>query len=90
MSDAVKWILVAVAVYFGLKWLQNGVQGNASFQAQASPSGWGSGMLYAPGSAWQQAYGMYPVQPVAYAFGGQVPIYAGYSRDNGFQFQYGN
>ena len=47
-------------------------------------------MIYAPGSAWQNAYGYTPYSmPQAYAFGGATPIYANYSDDNGFTFQYG-
>ena len=90
MNDFVKWALIAIAAYLGFRWLAGGISGSASVQAQAQPSGWGSGMVYAPGSAWQNAYGYAPwSQPQAYAFGGQVPIYANYSPDNGFTFSYG-
>ena len=86
----VEYAVIAIVAFFAFNWLRNGISGSASIQAQAQPGGWGSGMIYAPGSAWQNAYGYTPYSmPQAYAFGGATPIYANYSDDNGFTFQYG-
>jgi hypothetical protein len=91
VNDFVKWALIAVAAYLGFRWLAGGVNASANVQAQTRPMGWGSNMVYAPGSAWQNAYGYSPYSmPQAYAFGGNVPIYANYNPDdNGFTFKYG-
>jgi hypothetical protein len=101
--EYVKWVLIAVAAYLGFKWLSGAAQ---SFNQQSYPAGWGSGMVYAPGSAWtQQSYpygdpwGSEPPQPTEYRFGGNVPIYGrpapwiggvNYSPDTGLSFQASN
>lgn len=76
-----KWGGIAIVALLAWSWLKHGVSTNANFSAQAQPMGWGSGMVYAPGSAYTQQsypYGYpwhYPgSQPTAYAFGGQVPM----------------
>lgn len=96
MNDWLKYGIIAVVVLFVWNWLKNGINAQASMNAQMQPSGWGSGMVYAPGSAWtQQAYpygfpwAVQPLQPSAYAWGGTTPIYANYNPDDGFSFQYG-
>lgn len=101
----VKWVLIAVAVFLGWRWLSSAAQ---SFNQQSQPSGWGSGMVYAPGSAYtQQSYpygdpwGSPVVQPTEYYFGGNVPGYrpvggpsrgwgVSYSQDGGLSFDAAN
>jgi hypothetical protein len=46
------WVLFVVLAWVVYKWLQSG----AGIYAQTYPSGWGSGMMYGPGSAWMNAY----------------------------------
>jgi hypothetical protein len=88
--EYVKWALIAIAAFLAFKWLSGAL---SSYNAQQSTAGWGSGMLYAPGSAYTQ-------QPSSYAFGGQIPVYdnyqlpvrgiiANYTPDGGVGFQYG-
>ena len=77
-----KWGGIAIVALLAWNWLRRGVSGGANFNAQVQPAGWGSGMVYAPGSAYTQSYPYgypwgYPgQQPTAYAFGGNVPMQA--------------
>ena len=95
--DSLKWVGLAIVALLVFVWLRNqgGMSGSGSFNAQLQPAGWGSGMVYAPGMAYTQSYpygypwGYGAPSPQAYAFGGQAPIYANYSPDNGVTFQYG-
>jgi hypothetical protein len=65
----IKWVLLAVAAYVAYRFVSGAA---ASYLQQSSPSGWGSGMVYGPGSSWgRDAYGYNPwSQPQSYAFGG--------------------
>ena len=76
-----KYVVIAIVAFFIWHWLRGGASASANVSAQMQPSGWGSGMVYAPGSA----VGSYPYgypwaypgqQPTSYAFGGQVPVQA--------------
>jgi len=71
------WAGVAIAVLFLLFKFRNGAIAQANFGAQVSPGGWGSGMIYGPGSSGAAyPYGIPPgfTQPSSFAFGGQTPV----------------
>lgn len=74
--DALKWIVIAVAVFLAWSWLRGGI----SATANVGPAGWGSGMMYSPGGS------AMPYLPNS-AFSG-LPLWASYS-PNGFNLQYG-
>jgi hypothetical protein len=83
-----KWVIFAVVGILAFNWLRNGLNASASVRAQVQPNAWGSGIVYAPGSSWQGAYGYYP-PPQYYR---PVPmVTANYSNDGGIDvgFSYG-
>jgi hypothetical protein len=96
VKEFAKWAIIAAIAFYAFRWLmRNGLSGSASFQAQAQPAGWGSGMLYAPGSAYGTAYGYlpgsrpYPRPYDDFPYQGSTPIQASYSPDGGISFSYG-
>ena len=74
-----KWVAIAIAALLLWSWIRRGASAQAMFNAQVAPGGWGSGMIYGPGSS---GPGYYPFgapgaqQYSSYAFGGQTPIQA--------------
>jgi len=86
--DVLKWVVLLVVGFLAFNWLRNGIAGSASIRGQLQPSGWGSGIVYAPGMSYQSAYGYYP-PPQYYQ---PVPmVTANYSNDGGLDigFSYG-
>ena len=86
--DVLKWVIFAIVGFLAFNWLRNGIAASATLQTQLQPSAWGSGMVYAPGSAWQGAYGFAP--PPQY-FQPVPMVSASYDNGNGFgiDFNYG-
>ena len=74
--DALKWVVIAVAVFLAWSWLRGGI----SATANVGPAGWGSGMISSPGGA------LFPALPSS-AYG-CFPLFASYS-PNGFNLAFG-